>query len=147
MKGDVRAQDLWVQHCRQRVVSLLPNSFLSFIGIILPAWPGFPLGKGYITGSAGVSSVIHLLEGLSARSHVTNLCQYFLHLHPASCSQTLILFSPWLFFIRFWADLWCGAIYSKILGVSIRTKVPNFSWVVLHVIPYFPSRKAADIHW
>lgn len=137
MEGDVRTQSLWIQCCRQRVVSLSASklSFLVLVGITPPAWPDFLLGKGYITDSVVISSVIHLLEGLSTRNSVTNPCQYSVntYIQPAAgpaCSKIFILFSCWLFCFRFWVDLWFRAIYLKLLDISIRKKVPNFSRVI-----------------
>lgn len=120
MEGDVRAQDLCY---RQRVFSLSASK-PSFLALVCPAWSGFPLGRGYITDSVVLLAVIPFSRGFECKGQrnksVNTSCTCIQPASGPACSQTLILFSCWSFCIRFWVDLWFGAIYSKLLGVSIK---------------------------
>lgn len=112
------------------------------------AW--FSSGKSCITDSVVVLSVVHVLEGLSARNEVSNLCHTSCTcIQPAAapaCSQTSFSFPADRSALGFELTSDLELFIQSFLVFQLERKSLIFHKSLVDVITYFPSRHAADVH-
>lgn len=143
------------QYFRQRLVSLSASKlfFSALIGIIPPAWSGFPLGKGCIT-----DSLVLLFENPFARGfECEGQCNKSLSVLPAPASSQVLQDLPVVrhsFYFpadhsalgfEFTSDL--ELFIQNFLVFQLERKSLILHESLADAITYFPSRYAADMRW